>query len=320
VLSGWTAAETAGAPHRFSMPAFAPLGDDEIAEILTFMRASWGNKSPAVTTAQVKAMRKALALAPPAPKTPFTPRLADLLTAPDSSQLIYGMRLMDETNKLMPKYVGDVLTCSSCHLNVGTVAKASPLWGLMPLFPTYNKRAGRVITMEERLSGCFQRSMNGAPLPANSKEMKAMIAFMTWLKAPAGPDGKVPGRGIGKIDTSLKPDPARGEKLFKANCAVCHGENGDGAKNAKGEREFPPLWGDASYNIAAGMARTYKAAAFIKANMPVAHIAKFPQNQGGLSDQDAVDIAAYFTHQPRPDFAGKVNDWPKGGKPPDARY
>lgn len=39
-----------------------------------------------------------------------------------------------------------------------------------------------------------------------------------------------------------------------------------------------------------------------------------------LSNQDAIDVAEFFTHQPRPDFAGKVNDWPNGKKPKDARY
>lgn len=39
-----------------------------------------------------------------------------------------------------------------------------------------------------------------------------------------------------------------------------------------------------------------------------------------LSDQDAIDVAEFFTHQPRPDFAGKVNNWPNGKKPKDARY
>ncbi len=319
-LAGWTAAETAGAPHQLSMPGYAALGDDEIAEILTFARQSWGNNAVAVTETQVRAMREELALAPPTPKTRLTPRFADLLLEPDSDRLIYGLRLMIDTKKLLPNYVGDVLNCSSCHLNAGTVAKASPLWGLTPQFPAKNPRAGRVITIEDRLSGCFDRSMNGALLPKDSKEMQAMVAYMEWLKADAQPEGKIAGRGTVKIDMALKPDAAHGEKLYKAECAFCHGENGDGVKNSKGERMFPPLWGDDSYNIGAGMARTYTAAGFVKANMPVAHIRKDPQNQGGLSDQDALDVAEFFTHQPRPDFPGKVNDWPKGGKPADARY
>jgi len=31
-------------------------------------------------------------------------------------------------------------------------------------------------------------------------------------------------------------------------------------------------------------------------------------------------VAAYFTRQPRPDFARKSQDWPKGDKPSDAPY
>jgi len=43
-------------------------------------------------------------------------------------------------------------------------------------------------------------------------------------------------------------------------------------------------------------------------------------DQGGLSDQDAVDVAESFSHPPRPDFSGKLKDWPKDKKPADARY
>jgi thiosulfate dehydrogenase len=38
---------------------------------------------------------------------------------------------------------------------------------------------------------------------------------------------------------------------------------------------------------------------------------KSPLGQGGLSDQDAVDVAAYFSHMPRPDFPDKVKEWPR---------
>jgi cytochrome c len=62
------------------------------------------------------------------------------------------------------------------------------------------------------------------------------------------------------------------------------------------------------------------AAGFVKANMVMGHGQKFPLGQGNLSDQDAVDVAEYFTHMPRPDFPEKIHDWPKGGKPKDARY
>ena len=61
------------------------------------------------------------------------------------------------------------------------------------------------------------------------------------------------------------------------------------------------------------MARTYTAAAFVKHKMPL--------GQGGtLSDQQAIDVSEYFTHQPRPVYKGKTNDWPEGNKPKDARH
>lgn len=71
---------------------------------------------------------------------------------------------------------------------------------------------------------------------------------------------------------------------------------------------YPPVWGKDSFNVGAGMARLYTAAAFVKHNMPL--------GQGGtLSAQDAVDVAADFTQKPRPDYAAWVKDWPKGGPP-----
>lgn len=54
--------------------------------------------------------------------------------------------------------------------------------------------------------------------------------------------------------------------------------------------------------------------------MPIGFHRGFPLGQGGLSDQDAVDVAHYFSHMARPDFAGKANDWPKDKKPSDARF
>jgi thiosulfate dehydrogenase len=319
VLGGGRAAETEAAPHAFAMPAYASLGDDEIAEILTFVRSNWGNGASAITAQQVAAMRADETLPATAPKTPTTPRFADMLASPDADRLILGMRLMNETRALLQNNVGAAMNCSSCHLNGGSVAKASPFWGLVGLFPINNPRAGRVIAIEDRLNGCFKRSENGAALAKDSREMQAMVAFMASMKAEVR-DNKIEGRGTGKVDTALKPDTARGEKLYKTECAVCHGDNGDGAKNSSGERMFPPLWGDGSFNIGAGMARTYTAASFLKANMPIAHTGRFPQAQGGLNDQDSIDLAEFFTHQPRPDFPDKINDWPKGGRPADARY
>jgi mono/diheme cytochrome c family protein len=61
VLEGSTSPETAGGPKAEKMPAFARLTDREIAEVVTFARASWGNSAPPVSEREVSLLRSQLA-------------------------------------------------------------------------------------------------------------------------------------------------------------------------------------------------------------------------------------------------------------------
>ena len=319
-LTGWKTAQTAAHPRVYTMPAFSRLSDQELAEILSFVRESWGNNAGPIKVSQVKKLRGQLDPKAIDSSKFDTPRLANLLVQSNAKQLIRGMRLHLETKALLPQNVGNALNCAGCHHNVGTVSEASPFVGVSAFFPSYAPRAGRISTLEDRINGCFRRSMNGKPLPLESADMKAMVAYFNWMKGETKPQDKVAGRGVGKIDMAIKPDIENGKRVYSAQCAVCHGKKGEGLKQVDGRYIYPPLWGNDSFNIGAGMARTYTAAAFVKRNMPIGFHENFPLGQGGLSDQDAVDVAAYFTHQPRPDYPDKVKDWPKDKKPQDARY
>jgi len=240
------------------------------------------------------------------------PDPASIPKGPVGEAIQRGKALLSDTRKMLPANVGNGLNCTSCHLNGGTVAYAAPWVGLTAAFPEYRSRSGKVISLQERVNDCFQRSMNGKPLPPDSNEMNDILAYMKWLSGgvPVGKD--VAGRGFEKIDTSLVPDRKHGAAVYAAQCASCHGAEGQGMPNPQGGYIFPPVWGKDSFNVGAGMARMYTAAAFVKHNMPL--------GQGGtLSAQDAVDVAAYFTEQTRPDYAARAKDWPLGGKPKDAR-
>lgn len=59
---------------------------------------------------------------------------------------------------------------------------------------------------------------------------------------------------------------------------------------------IPPLWGDDSFNMAAGMAKLAYAAAYIRANMPFGIDYREPV----LTVQQAWDVAAYMISKPRP--------------------
>jgi thiosulfate dehydrogenase len=244
---------------------------------------------------------------------PFSvPADATIPSGPEGEAIRLGKTLITDTHKLLPSNVGNGLNCSNCHLGAGTKETAGPFVGLWGMYPEYRTRNGHINSMQERVNDCFERSMNGKALVLDSKEMNAILMYIQWLSTGVPVGTEVVGRGMGSVDTALNPKPAHGKQVYAEKCANCHGADGGGTKNPAGGYVFPPVWGNASFNIGAGLARTYTAAAFIKHNMPLGQ-------DGSLSDQDAIDVAAFVTHQPRPAFAAARNDYTKGNKPRDAR-
>lgn len=82
---------------------------------------------------------------------------------------------------------GDGVTCESCHKAAGmgpTVVHGHhfpSLANAATIFPRYNKRAHRVITLEDQIRGCVARGMKGKPPAYGSKGMNAMVAYLTSL-------------------------------------------------------------------------------------------------------------------------------------------
>jgi len=248
--------------------------------------------------------RERVPLLPPAPTA--------IPSGPLGQAIQYGQRIVTDTGATAKGYVGNALRCASCHLDGGRAAFAAPLVGLTGLFPEYRSRRGAVESLEDRINDCFVRSMNGQALPAQSREMIGLLAYIAWLSQGVPTGSEVEGRGFRDIKAPGQADASRGRTIYLARCASCHGGDGQGVQGAPGNYVFPPLWGPQSFNVGAGMARLSVAAAFVQTKMPVG-------NAGTLTDQEAYDVAAYFTTQPRPDFPGSTTDWPKGGRPADAR-
>lgn len=244
---------------------------------------------------------------------PFAPPAAVTIPAgPLGEAVRYGEKIATQTSIYAVANVGAGLECTSCHIKGARAPNASPWVGLWGVYPEYDERSGRVITLADRINECFRRSMNGKPLPLDSAEMRGLLSFVWWLSKDVPTGVSVAGRGFKPVEASRPADPAKGGILYAAKCAECHGVSGQGMMGAGGYTVFPALWGPRSFNIGAGMARLDTAAAFVKAKMPLGGVV--------LSDQEAYDVAAYFTREPRPDFATKRRDWPRGGKPKDARY
>jgi thiosulfate dehydrogenase len=219
-----------------------------------------------------------------------------------------GERLVRDTRALLPDFDRSSLDCASCHIDAGRTPYAIPFVGIAGAYPMYQPRSGRRITLAERVDDCFRRSLNGRALPRGSRAMRALLAYIASL-SPAGAEPR--GRGLAEIAPARAGDPARGETAYRQRCAKCHGLDGAGKDGPRGGTAYPALWGPRAFNLGASMARASKAAAFIRRNMP-------QDDRGALTDQEALDVAEYVVHRPRPDFADKARDWPKGDRPPDA--
>jgi thiosulfate dehydrogenase len=241
----------------------------------------------------------AIEFSPPSPETIPGSQLGE--------QIRLGYKIVVDTQQYAKPYVGNRLNCTNCHLDGGLNPNAASFVGLAAVYPEYRARNAKVNTLTDRVNECFERSLNGRALPPDSSKLQAVVAYITWLSRGVPSGATLPWRGLQFIQSRRPIDSDNGKKVFASKCAFCHGSDGLGTMAA------PPVWGPQSYTIGADMARVSVAAAFIKSNMP--------RSWGwSLSDDDAYDVAAYINAQPRPDFPGKVNDWPKGGKPSDSPY
>jgi thiosulfate dehydrogenase len=219
---------------------------------------------------------------------------------------VRGRAILDATRDSLPSNVGNALRCASCHFLAGTQRNALPWVGVYSRFPQYRARDGRVDLIEDRINDCFERSMNGRALPANSSAMRDIVTYFAVLSSGVPAGAQVEGQGLPKL-AMLTSDSSRGRALFAMKCVRCHGPDGQGTALA------PPQWGPRSFNIGAGMARRNTLAAFIHELMPF-------DSARTLTAQQAYDLAAFIGTRPRPDFKGKENDWPMGGAPSDVAY
>jgi len=263
-----------------------------MALVVIAMSGMTAAASKTVVPAQVKA------------KAPvFTPPSEDDIPNNEFGQIIrQGKNIFEDTQHYAKQYVGNGMNCVNCHLASGRKADSSPLWGAYVRYPAYRAKNNKVNTYEERIQGCFKFSMNGKAPAADSPEMVALVTYSYWMATGAPVGAQLKGAGYPELPKpGIAPDAARGKSVYTESCQICHGANGEG-KKVDGKSVFPPLWGSEAFNWGAGMHRVNTAAAFIKANMPLA-------KGGTLTEQEAWDVATFVMSHERPQdprFKGDV--------------
>lgn len=230
----------------------------------------------------------------------------------------YGEALIAETPRYLGAQMGNHLACANCHLQKGTQAGAVGFVGISRRYPQHYAPVDRTVTLAERINACFERSLNGQPLKLESREVKAIVAYMDWLSKDI-PAGKVPlGVGLPKFTPPQRPaSPEAGAKLYQQSCQACHGAQGQGQLQDPAHPEagyvFPPLAGPDSFSTGSNLARVLIAARYIRANMPL--------GRPVLTSAEAYDVAAFVNSLPRPDYAQAGKDYPNlKTKPADVPY
>lgn len=227
------------------------------------------------------------------------------LTDPDQAppdireSIARGYRIIMNTPFYAPNYARDQLSCTNCHFaegdTLGGKNNGLSLVGVTTHFPRYSKRAGRVITLADRVNYCFERSLNGKSLPLNSQEMLDIINYLKWISHEVETIQTIPWLGISYLKSQHQPVPENGAIVYQVSCASCHKANGEGGGVLPGlGKTIPPLWGFNSFNDGAGMSRLPMLAAFIYWNMPY--------QEAFLTEEEAIDVAAFILQQPRAHF------------------
>ena len=252
------------------------------------------------------------------------PTEAEIPPGKEGALIRYGKSLVESTAYYLgPKGVVAALSngmnCQNCHLKAGTQNFANPFSATASTYPKYRDRSGRVESIAYRINECMLRSLNGKDLDSAGREMQAMTAYIKWVGSGV-PKGEKP-KGAGTEELNLlnrAADTIEGRTVFISSCRRCHGQNGEGLllPDSSGYI-YPPLWGDHSFNVSAGLFRLSSLAGFIKNNMPLGASREKPE----LNEEQAWDVAAYIASQPRParffstdwrDVSKKPADYPFG--------
>ena len=267
------------------------------------------------------------AASPQAPEWPWEAPDTAAIPQTETGKLIrYGRALIAKTaHYLGPKGIvqpiSNGMNCQNCHLDAGTRPWGNNYGAVATTYPRYRERSGTVETVEKRINDCLQRSLNGKAIDSNSRELKAMVAYIKWVGSEVQANKKPLGVGISNLPYLDRPaDSAQGSFVYAQYCQRCHGNDGQGLPDSVPHAGYlyPPLWGAHSYNTGAGLYRLTKLAGYIRDNMPYdeAYHCK-----PVLTDEEAWDVAAFINSQTRsaktfpkdwPDITTKPVDHPFG--------
>ncbi len=183
------------------------------------------------------------------PRENYTPFIAAGLILTVALMIVFQIYLWLEPTRIQTVQAADQSTavaagrnifaenCAACHGEKGEGKLGAAL----------NSRTLLKTTTDQTLFGLISTGVPGTIMPAWSQthggpftdqQIAHLVAFIrAW--EPTAPE---------PVIATIAPDPARGATIFAGTCAICHGEDGKGAKaapalnDAKRLKEFDDAW------------------------------------------------------------------------------
>lgn len=184
--------------------------------VLLLASGSWDNLRAGASRSEGVLLNEQPAGSPP----PQFWRPPDILSVSDARKeegISYGRELVMHTAQYLGPE-GSVLkmsngmNCQNCHLDAGTRIFGNNYGAVASTYPKFRGRSGSVESIEKRVNDCFERSLNGQPLDTASREMKAIVSYITWLGGNVAKGEKAKGSGLLPLKVLERAaDPAKGK-------------------------------------------------------------------------------------------------------------
>lgn len=180
---------------------------------------------------------------------------------------------------------GSAMRCTSCHLEAGTKRGALPWVGSYARYPRVDAK-GRVLTVHERVNICLRRNLRAPSLRPDDPRMEALVAYIAFLSRGLRLGSMVEGQGDDTLSV-VAGDFAAGRVVWKADCASCHGAQGQGTSRGG------PVWGRRSFTATSEMASWPTFAGFLRGHMSAGG------RRGALTDQQVANVTSFVLRQSR---------------------
>jgi thiosulfate dehydrogenase len=235
----------------------------------------------------------------------FVPPDPERAPPPIRDLVLDGYYVLMDTRMHAPRYVSPQtgLACRNCHFEGGRARDSISLVGAATQYPRppSDPNARGIVTLAQKVQSCFVDNLGGSAPPADSREMQAVEAYLSWISKDLPLYGDIPWLGLAPLSEQQAPDVNRGRQVFASICSQCHGPEGQGGGLA------PPLWGSGSFTTGSSMARQPLLASFVLKFMPY--------RRPSLQPQQASDAAGFVLTQPRRPPGPRM---PSASQPPTA--